>query len=181
MGSSITYFHEPHEPQIERTIDYLQQILPLAEKLGVKLAIENHGDFFIGELQHILEQYRSPFLGITLDTGNCLRLREDPLDAIEVFKGKIFVVHAKDIAPVPGFTPEDPLAFGCVPAGEGITDFPSILNTLSKHDYKGMILIEISRPHPDFEHVEETEIIKKGLHYLMRLREEQEREDATER
>lgn len=171
-GSSIAYFNQPHRPQIDLTLRRLEKILPLAEKYQVRLAIENHGDFFLPELEEILITLDTDFLGMTLDTGNLLRFKEDPVEAIHKLGSKIYLVHAKDLAPMGGFSPNDPLRLACVPAGRGITDFPGIFRMLKSQNYQGMVLIEISGVHPDFAEVHETDMIREGLLYLLSLREQ---------
>jgi 3-oxoisoapionate decarboxylase len=169
-ASSIAYFHQPHQPQIDLTLRRLERILPLAEKHRVRLAIENHGDFFLPEFEEILNNFNSPFLGLTLDTGNLLRLNEDPVEAIRKLGSKIFLVHAKDLAPIKGRLPDDPLRLACVPGGKGISDFRGIFRALKDQDYQDMILIEISGVHPDYAQVHESEMIREGIHYLKTLR-----------
>lgn len=173
-GSSINYFDQPHRPQIEKSLYYLNKIVPLAERYGIRLAIENHGDFYMHELREIIDSIGSTYLGLTLDTGNFLRLNEEPMQAIEQFKGKVYIVHAKDVAPMLGYRDDDPRRLGCVPAGKGITNFKAIFDALLKIDYQGMVLIEISRMHLDYETEGEIDMINKGLAYLHTLREDME-------
>jgi 3-oxoisoapionate decarboxylase len=168
-GSSIQFFDAPHRPQIEAVMRALDGILPLAEKHGVRLALENHGDFFVPEIMDILGRLDSPFLGVTLDTGNLIRLKEDPVEAIRIFGSRIFIVHAKDLAPIPGKDPGSPFSLACVPAGMGITDFPGIFAALHTINYQGTILIEISGVHPDFARMDETEMIRKGLSHFQSI------------
>jgi sugar phosphate isomerase/epimerase len=55
-------------------IEAIEQLLPRAEECGVVLGLENHwglGRTAAGVLR-IVEAIRSPWLGITLDTGNFL-------------------------------------------------------------------------------------------------------------
>lgn len=178
VGSSINYFDQPHRPQIEQTLAYLEEIVPLAEKYDIRLAIENHGDFYMHELREIIETVDSPYLGLTLDTGNFLRLNERPLQAIEQFTEKVYIVHAKDVALMSGYKEDDPRRLGCVPAGKGLTDFGAIFDSLIQIDYQGMVLIEISRMHPDYEAGGETAMIAEGLNYLRGLRQEIEALDG---
>jgi len=51
------------------------------------LAMENHIDLLADEMAEIITTVNSPWLGVCLDTGNNLRLFEDP------------VVVAKTLAP----------------------------------------------------------------------------------
>ena len=170
VASSIHYFSQPHQPQIEKAYKYLEKILPLAEEFNIKLALENHGDFYLHEIQRIIERFDTPYLGVVLDTGNFLRLNEQPLDVISIFGEKIYLVHIKDVSIMPGYAPDDPRRFGCVPAGEGITDFSAIFANLYMRSYQGMLLIEISRMHPQYEQAGEIAMIRTGLEYLHKMR-----------
>jgi 3-oxoisoapionate decarboxylase len=170
VGSSIAHYWQPHEPQIAMTVQRLGSLLPLAEKLGIRLALENHGDFFKHELTRIVREVDSPYLGFALDTGNLLRFDEDPVQAVEEWAEKVLVVHAKDVALMEGFEAADPRRLACVPAGKGMNDFPSIFSALKKVNFEGSVLIEISRMHPDYEQMGETQMIQDGLAYLRGLR-----------
>jgi sugar phosphate isomerase/epimerase len=173
-GSSIAHYWEPHEPQIAMILQRLRKLAPMAEKLGIRLALENHGDFFKHELTRIIEEIKSPYLGYALDTGNLLRFDEDPVQAIEDWAEKVFVVHAKEVALMAGFEAGDPRRLACVPAGRGMSDFRAILGAIRQVGFKGMVLIEISRMHPDYEEAGETAMIHEGLAYLRRVRGEVE-------
>ena len=168
--ASIGYLDKPHQPQIARVKNYLNKILPLAESYSIKIGIENHGDLYLPELHSVISEFDSPYLGIVLDTGNCLRLNEDPRMAISLFNSKVFLIHAKDVAAMPGYASDDPLRYGCVPAGAGVIDFPRIFEDLRSIAYEGMVLIEISRMHPDFDQMGEFEMIGRGLKHLHSVR-----------
>ena len=168
-GSSINYFSEPHGPQIEGVVRMLEKVVPLAEHQGVRLAIENHGDFYLTELREILSRIDSPFLGLTLDTGNLLRLHEDPVEAVCLFGDRLYLVHAKDVALIPGYAEDDPRRLGCVPAGQGIIDFPGFVSALKSASYRGMVLVELSGVHPKYAHVSENEMLRESLAYLKKL------------
>jgi 3-oxoisoapionate decarboxylase len=170
VASSINYFDQPHEPQIQHALHYLDKILPLAESYDVKLALENHGDFLLPEIQTIIDKCDTPYLGAIIDTGNFIRMNEDPREAISLFSEKVYLVHAKDVAIMPGYSPNDPRRYGCVPAGKGETDFPGIFDELQEQSYEGMVLIEISRMHPHYDQRGEVEMIREGLHYLHSVR-----------
>ena len=68
-------------------IDSLEKCLPTAEKCGVVLGLENHwglGRTPEGVLR-IVNAINSPWLRVTLDTGNFL---EDPYDRLEMLAPK---------------------------------------------------------------------------------------------
>jgi sugar phosphate isomerase/epimerase len=169
-ASSIAYYERPHLAQVSIAVRVIKRIINVAEEYGVRLALENHGDFHIDEILTILDQVNSDQLGVTFDTGNSLRLHEDCVSAIERYDKKIYLVHAKDVAPDGDKSDSDLANLNCVPAGEGIVDFKTIFSELDKNRYDGMVLIEISRVHSLFDRMDETEIINRGIQYLKDLR-----------
>lgn len=75
-------------------IESLQQCLPVAEKCGVVLGLENHwglGRTAAGVMR-IVDAIDSPWLQVTMDTGNFL---ESPYDQLEVLAPKTIFVQAK--------------------------------------------------------------------------------------
>lgn len=75
-------------------ISSIEQILPKAEECGVLLGLENHwglGRTPEGVLR-IVEAIDSPWLQVTLDTGNFL---EDPYDRLELLAPRTILLQAK--------------------------------------------------------------------------------------
>jgi sugar phosphate isomerase/epimerase len=169
-ASSIAYYNKPHIPQVDLAIKTIKKIITLSEEYGVKLALENHGDFYLIEMLKILETVNSDYLGVTFDTGNSLRFHEDCVSALRTYSKKVLLIHAKDVAPEKGVPLHDPTRLNCTPAGKGIVDFKGIFNELRANKFNGMVLIEISRLHSDYEHINETEVINTGIKYLKGLR-----------
>jgi len=109
-------------------IDGLSKCLPTAEKCGVLLGLENHwglGRTPEGVLR-VVEAVNSPWLQVTLDTGNFL---EDPYDRLEKMAPKTVYVQAKTYHG----------------GGRWYTldlDYPRIAGILRKHNYRGYIALE---------------------------------------
>ena len=109
-------------------IDAYEKILPTAEKCGVMLGLENHWGLGLtpeGVLR-IVEAIDSPWLQVTLDTGNFL---EDPYDRLEKLAPKTIYVQAKTYY------------------GGGLwytleLDYPRIAKILQKHEYRGYVALE---------------------------------------
>jgi sugar phosphate isomerase/epimerase len=75
-------------------IDSFEKCLPVAEKCGVVLGLENHwglGRTAAGVMR-IVDAIDSPWLRVTMDTGNFL---EDPYDQLEVLAPQTVFVQAK--------------------------------------------------------------------------------------
>ena len=75
-------------------IDGLERCLPAAERCGVLLGLENH--WGLGRtaegVMHIVDAIDSPWLQVTMDTGNFL---EDPYDRLEKLAPKTILVQTK--------------------------------------------------------------------------------------
>ncbi len=109
-------------------IDSLQECLKAAERCGVLLGLENHwglGRTPEGVLR-VVDAVNSPWLQVTLDTGNFL---EDPYDKLEQLVPKAVLVQAKTY-------------FG---GGLWYTlelDYDRIAALLRKHGYRGYVSLE---------------------------------------
>jgi L-ribulose-5-phosphate 3-epimerase len=127
-------------------IDSLEKCIPVAERCGVTLGLENHwglGRTPEGVLR-IIDAINSPWLQATLDTGNFL---EDPYDKLELMAPKAVLVQAKTYY------------------GGGLwysleLDYQRIAEILHRHNYRGYVSLE-------FEGLEDWRIaIPKSLELL---------------
>jgi sugar phosphate isomerase/epimerase len=106
----------------------LAQVVPVCERYGVSLALENHQDLTTDELLSLLELVDSASVGICFDTGNPLALLEDPLESAQAFGPLIKAVHLKDYqvaATRDGFR-----LIGCA-LGDGCVDLRGLLDFLA--------------------------------------------------
>ena len=90
--------HPSLEAQLKAAVTRLKQVAPLAEKLGIRLAIENHQDLKASELISVLEQVDSEYVGICYDTGNSLAVLEDPVFTAQELACYALTTHFKDCA-----------------------------------------------------------------------------------
>ena len=109
-------------------IESFEKCLPTAEKCGVLLGLENHWGLGLTPegVMRIVRAVDSPWLQVTMDTGNFL---EDPYDRLEKIAPKTVFVQAKTYY------------------GGGIwyaleLDYPRIAAVLRKHDYRGYVSLE---------------------------------------
>ena len=109
-------------------IDSFEKCLPAAERCGVTMGLENHwglGRTPEGVLR-IVDAIDSPWLQVTLDTGNFL---EDPYDRLDKLAPHAVLVQAKTYY------------------GGGIwyaldLDYPRIAQILHRHNYRGYVSLE---------------------------------------
>mgnify|MGYP000854761087 CR=1 FL=1 len=90
-------------------------------------------------LLRVFEDLGGENVGVNLDPANLAMYgKANPNDAAEVLGPWIRGVHAKD-----GLYPTDGRNLGKeTPLGQGVVDFPRLIETLKKHDYAGAITIE---------------------------------------
>lgn len=132
------------EPSLTDQMSHLSSVLsPLAEgccRLGLRLGIENHGDFYASDLVELCQ--RTPHLGIFFDTGNCFLIGEKPLAAAHAAAPFVVGSHFKDqrVRPMPK---NSPLCFevGNAIPGDGDVPLREIYQTLCEWALRGAPLI----------------------------------------
>ena len=150
VGSSLMYRFEPHQPQLERLAEMFKKAVKVAESNGVKLAIENHIDYNSDEILWLLREVDSPYLGVNFDSGNFLRVLDDPVKAMEKLAPYVLATHIKDMLPVKGVSVDDWYFFSCVPTGHGLIDNQHIAQLLVDTNYEGFFAVEIDTLHPNY-------------------------------
>ena len=109
----------------------LEQLLPRAEECGVVLGLENHwglGRTAAGVLR-IVESIKSPWLEMTLDTGNFLENSYEQMEAMASSSVPIALVQAKTYYGGGRWYALD-------------LDYGKIAAILRKHNYRGWISLE---------------------------------------
>jgi sugar phosphate isomerase/epimerase len=89
-------FHPEVMVQLENVVAKLKRAAPLAEKAGVRIAVENHTDAFSEEVLWVLDQVEHPFVGACVDTVNALHVTEDPITAVTNLAPRAFTNHFRD-------------------------------------------------------------------------------------
>jgi 3-oxoisoapionate decarboxylase len=144
----------------------LKKLMPAAEDHGIILALENHIDLTADEMTELITSINSPWLGVCLDTGNNLRLHEDPLVVAEKLAPFARATHVKDISVRRG-DPKDFAFWPSVPLGKGLVDIGKVIGFLKKAHYKGLLAIEVDYLHPDCG--DEDKAVVASVKYLKRL------------
>jgi sugar phosphate isomerase/epimerase len=168
VGNNGRYRFDEHEKQIDRLSALFAEAVKEAEAQGIRLAIENHQDFTLEELATLLENVNSPYLGLTFDSGNCLRILDDPIKGLERLAPRVLATHIKDIRLQRGMSADRWQFFACVPAGEGVVDLPRIIGILEAAGYGGMVTVELDYLHSDYEN-EEDRVLSLSIENLRRL------------
>jgi 3-oxoisoapionate decarboxylase len=171
VGSSFTWRKEPHGPQVKALIEQFRRAVPLAEQAGVKMAVENHIDFTGDEMVELIEGVGSPNFGINFDTGNFLRLLDDPVKGMQKLAKYTFATHIKDLKINPDASPDDWYFFSSVPVGDGLIDNVALARMLKNANYQGFLAVETDFLHPDYGN-DEHAAIRKSVAGLRRIVEE---------
>jgi sugar phosphate isomerase/epimerase len=150
VGSSLTFRHEPHGPQVEALAKLFKKAVKVAEDHGVKMAVENHIDFTAAEILQLIETVDSDYFGINFDTGNFLRLLDDPVKGMEKLAPHTLATHVKDLMPDKTARPTDWYFFAGVPVGMGLINNQALAEMLHKANFKGFLAVEIDHPHTDW-------------------------------
>lgn len=139
----------------------LHQILAVAERHGVNVALEPHQIYTVRRdtFLRLLGLSDSPRLKVNWDTGNIfLAGKEDPYDMLEIVADRLVHVHAKDIAFEQSETERGQVtgtAVGCA-CGDGVVAWPRVIEILRRHNYSGVLSVECGT----------VEQARKSLEYL---------------
>jgi sugar phosphate isomerase/epimerase len=114
----------PWSEQTAATVEVLKALTPQLKDLGIKVAIETHGDLTAAELSAMLELLDPDVAGVTLDTGNLLMRLDDPVEAARQLAPRVLATHIKDA--VLAFTARG-LCWQARPIGAGIIPVPDVL------------------------------------------------------
>lgn len=132
----------PYAAAWRHATDSIRRLVPLAEKLGVTIALENVWSWFLADpvaLREFVDQFRSRRVGVYLDVGNIL-INGFPEHWIEILGRRIAAVHVKNFSrqdcggTLHGFG-DDLL--------KGDANWPAIVAALRKIRYAGPVTAEM--------------------------------------
>lgn len=136
-------------PSPDDVVARLKPLMPVFEREGVTLAIENHDRFKAVTLLEILDRIGSVHVGLCLDTSNSLGCLEGPEHVVKVLGHRVVNLHIKDVRV---FRPPHHKGFvveGC-PAGQGQLDIPTLLAQLRQSGRSPSAIVELwPPPEPD--------------------------------
>jgi inosose dehydratase len=123
----------------KQTFDLLDK---LVAEYDVAIAIHNHGPGAryskISDIADVVKD-RNPKIGACVDTGHYLRSDEDPVEALERFKDRLYGVHLKDVRTVNAGGRRKKI-FTIV--GQGDLDLVKCLRILKQLNYEGCLALE---------------------------------------
>ena len=167
-GSSLMFRFEDHGPQIEKLSRMFTNAMKVADNYDIKLADENHIDYNADEMLEIIHNVNHPNFGINFDTGNFLRVLDDPIQGMEKLARFTFSTHVKDLKINPQAAVNDWYFFSCTPVGDGLVDNQKLAQLLKDANYEGFLAMEIDTLHPDYND-DEDDAVAKSVKELKRI------------
>jgi sugar phosphate isomerase/epimerase len=168
VGSSLRFRRLPHEPQIERLSRMFTDAVKVAEEYGIRMAVENHIDFTAEEMLRLLRNVNSPYFGMNFDSGNFVRLLDDPVKAMERLAPYVLATHIKDLTVRKSVPVDEWFFFSSVPVGDGIVDNQRLAQLLAEAGYQGFLAVEIDFLDPGYGDDEDA-AVEKSVQELRRI------------
>lgn len=136
LGVSDIVTHVGFIPENPSTTEYRETVIAIRD---VASYCKDLGIYFNFETGQEIEDVGLDNLGINLDPANLLLYgKGNPIDAVDMYKELIRGVHVKD-----GKYPTNGRRLGEeTPVGEGLVNFPVLIDKLIKYNYKGPLIIE---------------------------------------
>lgn len=159
----------------EKAVKCIRECLKVSERLGVSLAVENHGTIANrhGFLYRLLDEVNSDFLGLTLDTGNFYWYGY-PLDEVyDIYHGLATYVkhtHIKNAKAKEGQRDRrrKPGQVSMAPLYEGDIDLKTAIDILRYAGYTHDLTIE-DESLGQFNLEERREVLLKDVKYMKSL------------
>ena len=168
VGSSLRFRGEPHGPQIGRLQNMFREAVKVAEDYGIRMAVENHIDFTSNEMLQLLDGVDSAYLGINFDTGNFVRLLDDPIAGMDKLADRVYATHIKDLKIQRGVPADAWYFFSSTPIGDGVVDNERLVEKLAEARFDGLLAVEIDFLHPDYND-DEDGAVARSVEELRRL------------
>lgn len=151
---------EPVVAQVARTVRPLTLAARRAGEVGVRLALENHGDLRARELLDLVAEVDDDALGVCFDTANAVRVGDDVVAAARLLAPLTSMVHLKDVEPMENVT--DPVAGPrSVPYGDGVVPVGEVLDALDQRD--ALVCVELGQLGGDDD---ELALVEQGVAWL---------------
>jgi hexulose-6-phosphate isomerase len=127
----------------DRSVEQIRKALPLAEELGVKIAIENvWNNFLLSPLEaaRYVDEFKNPMVGWHFDVGNIV-LFGWPEQWIEILGKRILKIHAKEYSRKKCNDEGRWKGFD-VALLEGDDNWPAVVKAIDTVGYTGWIITE---------------------------------------
>ncbi|HEY2946475.1 MAG TPA: TIM barrel protein [Vicinamibacteria bacterium] len=123
------------------------------DELGMRVVVHHHAGTFVetpAEIDRLLATTDADLVGLLLDTGHCVYGGGDPLDVLERHGGRVRYLHLKDAREselrhvrTSDVSMSEAWKRGVFsPLGEGVVDFPRVVEALRGNGYSGWLIVE---------------------------------------
>ena len=130
---------QDHAAVLENARISLLKVLPIAEKVGVRIGIENVWNRLFTsptELVAFIDQFKSPFIGSYFDVGNVMPFGY-PEQWIKILGHRVVGIHLKDFRRNVG------TAEGFVDLLEGDVNWPAVMESIKSIGFTGPAIAEM--------------------------------------
>src|SRR3954471_15264849 len=117
----------------DNALAVLDVCVPIADKVGIPLAMENHKDRVVDEEVEVLKKYSSANFGALVDFGNNIAMCDDPMDVIVKLAPYVRSCHMKNMGVQPY---ADGFLLSEVVFEDGFMDIPAMWAILKKANPK---------------------------------------------
>ena len=159
VGASLMFRNEPHGPMLEKLTRMFTEAVKVAASHDVRLADENHIDFNSDEMLSLINAVNSPYFGINFDTGNFMRVLDDPIKGMQKLAKHVLATHVKDLKPNRDASVDDWFFFSTTPVGDGLVNNQKLAQILKDAGYQGFLAVEIDFLHPDYKEDEDKAVV----------------------
>lgn len=154
MGCRVAVMHPffvqdgTREESRAGNMKFIEALLPLLERCGVTLALENIYGHALSDAHHettddflyYTEKFRSPYIGVCLDTGHACVRGQDPIAMAQELGRHLQAVHIHA-----SVHRKDSHAIPCITNGDSV-DWPLFGRTLDEIGFSGNFNLEIRPP-----------------------------------
>ena len=135
----------PIQTHIDSTLKVLRNARSRMQDLGLRIAIENHGDLTARELLALIGEAGADQVGVNYDAGNPMWVMEDPAQTLELLAPFVVTSHFRDSAL---FEHPRGAAFQWVAMGDGSIDISAVVESYRRLCPGKPLLLEIITGRP---------------------------------
>jgi sugar phosphate isomerase/epimerase len=166
LGSPLGLFYFGYggrvnrEGRIRLAVEQVGRLADAAADHGITVTTENYDYFTSDDFLEIFQRLDRSNVGLHNDTGNWLLLDEDPLEATRKMAPYTYHAHVRDYVLRDG-------VFTSVPIGQGMVDFPPILDQLVRiGDTRDRFVLAMEMDLDSGSPAEEDEAVRECARYM---------------